>query len=242
MEILTQDRTMPIIASSNSITITGDIDFYIQDVILNTTGKTLVHTITADGDYHLRYTLTGGIVNNYSPEVVNDFYIVPLIDMDYNVDALEAIDYAFRNISYVDMLVCAIRCTSGVCTILYNFENASNLTLISDNDLIPPSIINVADLTAERLGTPLRLILNGDLSGEVTFDGSEGVVQLTTTIEHVPTADRFSTPFDITLNGGVTGTISNIDGSGNITATVAVSPEGHIHSEYGISGYPCTLR
>jgi len=117
-EIFTPDNTLQIIDNGNgTISIAEGQKFQIQDVVIDTTGRTdLTFPITAGKTYHLRYSLNGSPVNNFKP-TPNSFYLVDVSDTSYNPDGIDESDPQFDT-KYDDMLIAKIVVdANGVVTI-----------------------------------------------------------------------------------------------------------------------------
>jgi hypothetical protein len=234
---------MDVTVDGLSLVIPPDVEFYIRDVLLNTDNLTSRLIIGgADGDYHLRFTLNGDNINQFSPNAVCNFYLVRVDDTKYNPNRFSANDFFLKNISSEDMLVLTANLTNGVLSIVQLFANttfdkllaeggrAGTAVVIDETGHIPSYLINESQLTVPRLTTPRRITLSKHASGYVDFDGSKDV-QLPVTINNTDlAAARIKTPFNLILGGDVTGEFFSIDCSGDATASVTVDPDKHIHS------------
>ncbi len=117
-EILTPDNTLSVSGVNNgdgtvTISIAESQEFLIQDVKINTTGRTdLSFTVpipTTAGQidtYHLRYSLNGKGINNHIPNK-NSFYLINIADTNYNPNSVDESDEQFDT-KYDDMLIAKI--------------------------------------------------------------------------------------------------------------------------------------
>ena len=127
-EILTPDNTLSVTGIDNgdgtvTISIAEGQEFLIQDVKVNTTGRTdLSFTVpipTTAGQvdtYHLRYSLNGKSINNHIPNK-NSFYLISVVDTNYNPNSVDESDEQFDT-KYDDMLIAKVEVTdAGTVTI-----------------------------------------------------------------------------------------------------------------------------
>ena len=117
-EILTPDNTLSVSGVNNgdgtvTISIAEGQEFLIQDVKINTTGRTdLSFTVpipTTAGQvdtYHLRYSLNGKSINNHIPNK-NSFYLISVADASYNPNSVDESDIQFDT-KYDDMLIAKV--------------------------------------------------------------------------------------------------------------------------------------
>ena len=117
-EILTPDNTLSLSGVNNgdgtvTISIAEGQEFLIQDVKINTTGRTdLSFTVpipTTAGQvdtYHLRYSLNGKSINNHIPNK-NSFYLISVVDTNYNPNSVDESDEQFDT-KYDDMLIAKV--------------------------------------------------------------------------------------------------------------------------------------
>ncbi|SNZ11882.1 hypothetical protein SAMN06265182_2129 [Persephonella hydrogeniphila] len=129
-EILTPDNTLSVSGVNNgdgtaTISIAEGQEFLIQDVKVNTTGRTdLLFTVpipTTAGQvdiYHLRYSLNGKPINSHTPNK-NSFYLINVADANYNPNTVDESDPQFDT-QYDDMLVAKIE-----------IDDAGNITITS---------------------------------------------------------------------------------------------------------------
>ncbi len=117
-EILTPDNTLSVASVDNgdgtvTISIAEGQEFLIQDVKVNTIGRTdlsftvPIPTTTGQVDtYHLRYSLNGKSVNNHIPNK-NSFYLINIADTNYNPNSVDESDEQFDT-KYDDMLIAKV--------------------------------------------------------------------------------------------------------------------------------------
>jgi len=117
-EIFTDDYTLAIVDNGDgTISILEGQTFQIQDVVVDTTGRNdLTFQVSPDKTYHLRFSLNGRPINNYTPSP-NSFYLVDISDTNYNPSGADETDSQFDT-KYDDMLIAKIEVDSdGVITI-----------------------------------------------------------------------------------------------------------------------------
>lgn len=158
-EILTPEFTLSVSGVNNgdgtaTISIAEGQEFLIQDVKVNTTGRTdLSFTVpipTTAGQvdtYHLRYSLNGKAINSYIPNK-NSFYFVNVMDTNYNPSGVSEEDPQFDT-TYDDMLVAKIEIDDAGNITITSLKNRQKLTSntrvdakinSTPNDTYPPTV------------------------------------------------------------------------------------------------------
>ncbi len=168
-EILTPDNTLSLSGVNNgdgtvTISIAEGQEFLIQDVKINTTGRTdLSFTVpipTTAGQvdtYHLRYSLNGKSINNHIPNK-NSFYLISVVDTNYNPNSVDESDEQFDT-KYDDMLIAKVEIAdTGTITII-PLKNKSRLIenfvvgwaiTSTPNDVYPPTVNIQVDINWSR--------------------------------------------------------------------------------------------
>jgi len=109
-EILTPDNTLAITNNGDgTVTINPNQEFLIQDVKLNTSrwpAAQRTFTVSPSTTYHLRFSLNGRPINNYTPQKLS-FYLVNVNDANSNPNSVDEADPQFDT-QYDDMLIAKI--------------------------------------------------------------------------------------------------------------------------------------
>jgi len=125
-EIFTSDNTLRILIQGNRIIIAPGQKFRIQDVIIDTTNRPDTSlSVSPNTTYHLRYSLNGRPINNYTPNK-NSFYLVSVNDPNYNPNNLPETDEVFDT-QYDDMLIAKIVVNSSGNITITPLKNKSRL-------------------------------------------------------------------------------------------------------------------
>ncbi len=133
-ETLTTNHQLSIQLNGTQITIEDNQNFKIKNVVVNTseiaTEKKTFTIPNTTKTYHLRFSLTGTLFNNYNPESMK-FYLIDTTNTSYNPSALPADDASFSSTN-TDMLVATIKEVATVLTVIpvANLTNAPTLGFV----------------------------------------------------------------------------------------------------------------
>lgn len=126
-EIFTPNNTLQIIDNGDgTISIAEGQKFQIQDVVIDTAGRAdLTFPVTAGKTYHLRYSLNGKPINNYTPQP-NSFYLVDVTDTNYNPNGVDESDSLFDT-KYDDLLVAKVAVDTNGTVAITPLKNKARL-------------------------------------------------------------------------------------------------------------------